>query len=151
MDETTLGGALGANTAISMAADYQGTLDNDFRMISVEGFYAAPDLADGEYVVFGLAHGDFTAAQLKECLEAFVDSRSDEIQSEYAMRPVFPIGVLSNTSEGGARVYQWFKKTIRWTFAAPQGWQWFWYNPRSAAHGAARTGVMHAKIYGVWV
>ncbi len=75
---------------------------NQYRLVSVDASYAVTDLgaAIDDGFEFGLAHSDYSAAEVEECLEATTAiDLGDKVAQEQANRLVRPIGVIS--SSGG--------------------------------------------------
>ncbi len=70
--------------------------------ISCDLMWTIEDLTAGEVpIVVGLASGDLSATEVKECLEASPTSASDRIPKEQATRPVRRAGVF-NAQDPGA-------------------------------------------------
>ncbi len=85
--------ALAAGDVISAAITNTST--NSYRLISVDFSYSITDLAalidDG--MEFGLAHSDYTSAEVEECLEAVnAIDQSGKIEQERANRLVRTLG-----------------------------------------------------------
>lgn len=148
-DETaTLGAAIGAGACSAAIGDYQNGLDEDFRILKVEGAMAVTGLAAGEMAVLCLADGALTAAEIAEALTASPDGPNDVPAIEYSHRPVFPVATLWGNDQSTNLIN--FEKSVRWTFSDDEAWQWVLFNPGNA-HAGALTYVMWAKHYGVWV
>lgn len=144
----TLGAVIAAGAVSAPIGDYQNGLDEDFRILKVEGAIAVDGLAAGEMAVFCLADGALTAAEIAECLVASPDGPNDVPAIEHSHRPVFPVATLWGSSD--ETNLRSFEKTVRWTFSDDEAWQWVLYNPGNV-HAGALTYVMWTKIYGVWV
>jgi len=81
-----------------------------YRLISVKASYAWVDIQvvadDG--MTFGLAHSDYTAAEVEECLEAIAAiDRGDKIAQEQSNRLVREIGSIESldSTGTGSRVF----------------------------------------------
>lgn len=81
---------------------------NPYRLISLDLSYSWSDIGasidDG--CVFGVAHSDYSAAEIEECLESITSiDRSDKIAQERSNRLVREIGTIAGTgaaiNEGG--------------------------------------------------
>ena len=94
--QSTLGlSTLGSLVAILAAAT--DTSDNEFRAISVKATWSLRGLTAGEGPVsVGLSHGDYTAAEVEEFLEAEgAMTRLDKIAQEQAGRLIRRVGTFS--------------------------------------------------------
>ncbi len=80
------------------------------QAISFNATYSWVDLSaagDGA-LEFGLAHGDYTAAEIEECLEAAGGiNQSDKTEMERANRLVRRIGVISTAVAGAGEEKEW--------------------------------------------
>ncbi len=99
-------GALAASAVISGAMTAASA--NKYRVTSVKASYSISDLGAGidDVQQFGIAHSDYTAAEIEECIEATgsVDI-GDKIAQERANRLVREIGTMESGSSpptGGA-------------------------------------------------
>ncbi len=75
---------------------------NSMRFMSLNCSYTwadiQADIDDG--MVFGVAHGDYTAAEIEECLESFASiSPGNKIAQEQAGRLVRSIGTISSAGQ----------------------------------------------------
>ncbi len=89
-------GALAASDVTS--SPLTATSANKYRVTSVKASYMIADLpavADGGFQ-FGIAHGDYTAAEIEECIEATgaIDI-GNKVEQERANRLVREIGTIS--------------------------------------------------------
>ena len=78
---------------------------NPYRLVTVKASYSWTDIpnnVDGG-MTFGLAHSDYTAAEIEECLEAqgAID-RGDKIALEQSNRLVRQIGVMESRTTSAA-------------------------------------------------
>lgn len=84
---------------------------NPYRLVTLKASYSWTDIpnnVDGGFT-FGVAHSDYTAAEIEECLEAqgAID-RSDKIAAEQSNRLVRQIGVIESrdtNAASGTRVF----------------------------------------------
>ncbi len=90
---------LGSLAAIAAAAT--NTSDNEFRAISVKATWSLRDLTAGEGPIsVGLSHGDYTAAEIEEFIEAEgAMTRLDKIAQEQANRLIRRVGTFSGLAE----------------------------------------------------
>jgi len=56
------------------------------------------------------------------------------------------VGTFSDPANNGLAI----EKVLRWTFGPTEGWDWFAYNPSSAAITTGPVFRITAKIFGVW-
>lgn len=145
-------GTLGSQTALKLDNGLIDNLEDDFRLISTEFQIHVTGGNSEDSVILGIADNELTVAEIAEALDAQPVDRNDNLTNERAMRPVFPIGIISDLSgvaDGHFQAMQ--KKTVRWTFGDSEGWTWFVYNAESAALGTGAIVTLFAKHYGVWV
>ncbi len=95
-------GALAASDVISSAMT--GTSTGTYRVTSIDCRWMWNDIADvnDDYLTFGVAHSDYTAAEIEEALEGTggIDPGS-KIELERANRLVREIGVISSPTQLG--------------------------------------------------
>ncbi len=94
VDEQLAVGTLGARSVIK--SDFDSVLDNDMFFMSFRGTWAieAHTAAEGPIVV-GLAHSDYTSAEVEEALEAIASwDQGDKVAQEQARRKVRTVGVF---------------------------------------------------------
>ncbi len=98
-------GALAALDVVSGAVTAAST--STYRLISVHAAYSIVDAGAGadDGQTFGLAHGDYSAAEIEECLEATtaIDA-GDKIANERANRLVRVLGTFAGTALAGGGV-----------------------------------------------
>ncbi len=92
VDAVTIG-ALAQN---ALAADDLGTaLEEEGRISSLDGIWTIRGGTNTEGpIVFGVAHPDYTAAEIEACLESQNTGPNSRIESEVARRLVREIGVI---------------------------------------------------------
>lgn len=136
-------------------------LAEDFRILksiivaSVKGLTAG----EGGGLVFGMANGELTAAEIEESIEATgPNDRNDRLAQERAERNVQVLGATAPevaasatqlpilNGEGGPVITNKF----RWTYSNPEGWTFWIYNLGTVLTTGA-TLEMIATHYGVWV
>lgn len=98
-------GALASADVISGAVTNNAT--NPLRVISAHLAYSIADIGAvvDDAFAFGLAHGDYTAAEIEECLESGGSmDMGDKIALEQSSRLVREVGMISGPSDpsGGA-------------------------------------------------
>lgn len=148
-DESVLGGALGAGNAGVIPMDPGTSIEEDFRLLKLQGCFHVANLAAGELVIIGIADGELTATEIQEALQASPVDSNDNLNNERAQRPVFPLAYLSG-DEPSKMVD--LEASVRWTFSDNEFVQWFVFNPSdTAAHAGALTVISFAKLFGVWV
>ncbi len=146
----TLGALANATTK---KADGQIALTEDFRLIKSEIMVVAQGVAAGDApLCFGIADNELTEAEIAEVMEQSgpVD-KNDNLRSERAMRPVWPLMYLGDGDEADVPQDGIYEKVLRWTFSDADGWVFFIHNDTG---GALTTGAVvrfRAKHFGVWV
>ncbi len=144
-------GTLADGAAIKEAAGP--AITEDFRLISFDIYgFLQGDTTD-ENVVLGLADDELSVAEIAE---AVVNSgpldRNDNVGNEQASRPVFLIQEFGQDGNGNAtNMIPSLRKTIRWTFSAPEGWTLFALNHSGSALTTGAVFRFVGKYYGVWV
>ncbi len=130
-------------------------LREDFRLIKSDYWVTMDSTIHGDVVMFGIANGDLSAAEIEEAIESVAVDSNDVPAIEEGMRAVFPYDVCSANNDnaagdGATSDVRSGSKTIRWTFKDPAGWNFWFYNMSPGTFG---TGGMNLflKHYGVWV
>ncbi len=98
--------AIGALASLDVVSAVVGTAASDtYRLKSLKASYSVADLGASidDAFQFGIAHSDYTAAEIEECLEAAgaIDF-GDKIAQEQANRLVRRIGTITNMGTGVA-------------------------------------------------
>ncbi len=114
-------GAL-ASKDLAAAAGRYGALVEDFRIIKMDYYIAFVPQGAGDHLLFGIANGELTAAQIEECLESAPLNYNDAVGMEQAMRQVWPIVALGDASGATGVTVVTGSVNLRWTFANPDGW-----------------------------
>ncbi len=129
-----------------------------FRMLKTEVTSSVIDATAGELggLVFGLADGDLTLAEIEAAIEVTGPLGPNDITStNVAMRPVWFMGGITVppgtdglflNEEGGPTM----ESKPRWTFASIKSWNFFVYN-MGAALTTGATVIIKSKSFGVWV
>ncbi len=126
-------GALASADVVSNAITNNAT--NNMRVVSSHLSFSWADIQAGidDAMAFGLAHGDYTAAEIEECLEAGgAMDKGDKIALEQSNRLVREIGQLSGLGAsvpgGGGQPFndgRTIKTKLNWNLSigeALQGW-----------------------------
>ncbi len=116
-------GALAAGDVISTAVTNDA--DNTLRFISLDCSYSWSNIGAiiDDAATFGVAHSDYTAAEVEECLEAATSMDiGDKVAQEQANRLVREIGTISGfvgTAAAGASFNDGkkFKTRLNWLMA----------------------------------
>lgn len=92
--------------------------DSDYLLMSVHGMWTVRNITAGEGpVAFGLAHPDYSDAEIEECVEALNSiDQNDKIAAEHSRRLVRMIGMANHeqpTINGGRPV----KTKLNWRIA----------------------------------
>ncbi len=74
--------------------------EQEYRFISMKGTWSIHNHTPGEGpIAFGVAHGDYTVTEIKECLESFLSiSPGDKIAEERSNRMVRQIATFSGVA-----------------------------------------------------
>ncbi len=101
LSTTSAAGALPAADVITNAIVDAAT--DTYRAVSIIASYGMVDDTAGEGpVAFGLAHSDYTAAEVEECLESFASiDLGDKVSQERANRLVREIGTMGLPGTSG--------------------------------------------------
>ena len=149
-------GTLAAATALIIGTNLA-TLER-FRMLRGEVFASIIGVTSGELngLVFGIADGDLTLAEIEEAIENGGPlGPNDTVQDAIAMRLVKFIGMTDRETgtelvfhnhEGGHRMVT----KPCWTFARTKSWNWFVYNMGVVPTTGAIV-LFRSKSFGVWV
>ncbi len=150
-------GALAAQDAVSFAGP---VITEDFRILKSEVYALVNALTtnEGHGLLFGIANGELSAAEVEEAIEASGPlDRNDRVPTERAERNVKVLGFIDNAElaattrqfknpEGGNHLVS----KHRWTYNNPEGWDWWIYN----LGGSLTTGStlqLYATHFGIWV
>ncbi len=144
----------GKDVVIATGRHGAGTMKTGFRLIRIDwwiGWEAQLNITAGGPFLVGLAHGDYTSAEIEAAIEAVVLGRDDTTEIELSNRIVFPLGVIA-PADAVAPIVISGSTVIRWTFPDPAGWQFWAYNISSTSVASA-TIILNllAKEFGVWV
>lgn len=134
MSESLACGALASNTVVSAA--FGNTLDQECYAISTDCVVSGHGFTTGEGpILVGLAHGDYTAAEIEEWLEANASwASSDQIANERAKRKCRIIGYLEEMTGGDRLVNNGKKSRVKlgWKVQEGETFQLWAYNEGSA-------------------
>ncbi len=97
----TAGLAAAAADGVAVVGAAVSAADEEYRVLSMKGTWTVRDLAPSAGpVVVGFAHGDYTATEVEEALEAEAAmNRGDKIANEKARRLVRRVGVFNTTEQ----------------------------------------------------
>ncbi len=111
---------------------------------------------EGTGLIFGLADGQFTLAQIEAAIEADGPiGPNDTIVEDIADRPVWFSGTMDR-EQGQEGVFEnemgghMLVLKPRWTFARTKSWNYFVYN-LGATLTTGSSCIFRAKSFGVWV
>lgn len=129
-----------------------------FRMLKLEVYAVIKNLTTGEGtgLLFGLADGDYTIAEIEAAIETDGPlGPNDTVAAELAMRPIWWMGAVDRETgteaifeneQGGHRMVF----NPRWTFSRTKSWNFFVYN-LGAQLTTGSSVIIRAKSFGVWV
>ncbi len=122
-----------------------------YRFMSLIATWAIEGLTQGEGpITVGLAHGDYTVAEIKECLESIASiDQGDKVAQERANRLIRIVGVLRSDPSGSRLNFgEPIKTRLNWLVTIGDTVKLFAYNEST---GALTTGaVLHCQG-DVWV
>ncbi len=134
MDGSLALATLGANTLLG--GGLIGVANEAFRLISLKGYWSLRNFTEGEGpIVFGVAHGDYSDAEIEECLEVSTGmTRGDKVANERANRLVRRIGQFAASSgitgSSADEVYNMgrpYRTRLNWAMPTGQAvrvWAW---------------------------
>ncbi len=158
--EVIVDGALGALAAKDAVAFAGLAITDGFRILKSELHAVVTGLTAGEAtgLLFGIANGDLTAAEIEQSIEATGPlNGSDRQPAEQAerwvkalgasnMKDVTSVSVVIENEAGGPII----TSKNRWTYNEANSWKWWIYNNG----GSLTTGGLFQLVathYGVWV
>ncbi len=150
--------ALAANDAVLLPGRNATNMVDDFRIIKMDywiGIFPATGITvlNGP-IMFGVADGELTAAQIEAALEGTVLNASDT-DLETSMRAVWPLEIFMlpdpNGGTGSDPLVRSGSKNLRWTFHNPGGWTYWVYNMSAFALTTGSVIDVITKNFGVWV
>ncbi len=150
--------ALGAGAGILLGTKL--AMTTDFRMLKVlvNCIVTSLTTGEGEGLLFGIADGDLTIAEIEEALENQGPlSVGDGPESDQAMRPQWIIGGISgqvadshamfvDAINGGPTMVH----KVAWTYMNVKSWNYFIYNLGDTLTTGSSARLL-AKSFGVWV
>lgn len=148
-------GALAAADVATGPLTVAGT--GTYRCISIDLNWSLTNLAagvDADGVEFGVAHSDYSAAEVEECLESFASiDVGDKIAAEQSGRLVRQIGVISAGGATTAHGIQWndgrsVKTRLNWLMSIGDFLNVWVRNGSGAVY---TTGTTIASIGNMWV
>ena len=147
-------GTLGGSTALQWEGEKSTALKQSFLMKKVRASIAIAGLSVNEPILFGMARGDATVAQIKTALTQ--NQLERDAKDQAAVRDVLHetvrVGMHGNgdgnfvlnyeVSLGGGKGIP---------FEDGDGWQWFVFNLRTGAMTTGATISAGLAYYGVWL
>ncbi len=147
---------LGASTAIKQTTPPQ--ILEDFRMIKMRIAAQMTGHTAGEGPIhLYLVNDELTEAEIVEAIDAEGPlNTNDRLAMERASRAVFHIGMFKPTGTNSNIVGDKgqegvIEKTVRWTFANPEGWALVAFNDLGATLTTGAVIRFVLKVFGVWV
>ncbi len=128
----SLGALASADMAVGVISQ---TSDEDYRVMWVKATYALRDNTAGEGPIdIGIAHGDYTAAEVEEWMEATASwTRGNKIASEQANRLIRRIGSFAgDTTEETLNDGMPITTKLNWHIVTGQNFNLFIYNHSGA-------------------
>ncbi len=124
---------LASDTAVTVTTT--GTSDSQYRCISILATWALRGLTAGDGpVTVGYAHGDYTVAEIKECLESTnAISQGDKIAGEKTNRLVRIVGTFGTAGPGILNDGRPIKTRLNWAIMVGEQVNMFAFNEDTAA------------------
>ncbi len=143
--------SLAAAGVQSIVTKIDAARERGFRVLKIEGHIAIKNPVEDEFVVFGLAGPNFTAAEVKEALDADPQSPNDTPAQEQVMRPVWPLAMLTGTN-GQNSPLEKFTVNPRWSYPEGSFMSFYAFNPDDDALSAGSQQLVGSwKAFGVWL
>ncbi len=154
---------LGNETAILVPSQYVDALVEDVRLIKLVGSISVKGFTTGEGpIIYGIMNGELSITEIAEVFLSEPKNTNDRGQLEASERAVFPLGVsigddivpwgdVQGHAGGSTDAPMTFEKTLRWTFANPNGWTYFAINMSGAALTTGGSVAINGKHFGVFV
>jgi len=145
-------GTLASATATTVTLTPTGNFTHDIRVHSVSLHYSRVGGVIGEGpVVVGLAHSDYTGAEIEENLELALLGPATKIENERADRLVRPVGVLegataAETLNDGKPV----KTRLNWMIHDGVSIDLFVYNESGSQLTDGSDVKVRGTLYGTW-
>ncbi len=122
-------GGTTANGAVAAGA-ISNTVDDRVWAMSLSGTFGSRSVTPGEGpIVIGVAHSDYSAAEIEECLEAQASwDQSDLVARERARRKVRTIGIFANEAAANT-LFDGREKKVKLGFMLEPGMTldfWIW-------------------------
>ncbi len=131
-------GTLAGNTAVLQGT--QDAVEERTLISSIDCIYSLADFTLGDNIgpiEVGVAHSDYTLAEIEEWLELSTGWAEGNLQSrEVANRKIRRIGVFDHTVSGGDRTLndgRAIKTKLNWILTTGQNLDFYFYNQGSAA------------------
>ncbi len=133
MRAANVDGSLAASTLASndvISGNLVAVGDEEFRLLSLTGLWSLRGATAGEGpLMFGVAHSDYTDAEIEECLEVSTGlTRGDKVAQEQASRLVRRIGQFPVSSAAESfREGEVIKTRLNWHITEGQTLKaWIW-------------------------
>ncbi len=151
-DETTLTlSTLGSGSILTANSRIDASRLQGFRILKTQYYFALKSMTPDEGpIMMHLAH-DLTAAEMEETIGADPQRSGDPTLEPRALRPVWPLGLLGNDTEGNAGVFLQGEIKLGWSF--PEG-TILKIGAENISGSALTTGAVvrgRMKHFGVWL
>ncbi len=139
--------ALGTQSTLTVALGVlTQTSDEDYRLLSLKNTYSIDNLdaVDGP-IDIGVAHGDYTAAEVEEWIEATASwTRNDQIAAEQANRKCRRIGTFSE--DGVLNLGRPVKTKLNWHVTTGENVNLWIYNHGPTLQTGAVIGIQGSAL-----
>lgn len=146
--------ALGALADDTVGSDaILASLVEDLYVISIDAqcAWGGHSIGEGPLQV-GYSHGDYTVAEIEECLDANVVDPDDKIANEHSRRLVRRLGTFSGVAtdevlNDGKKI----RTKLKFTIGDGKNLQFWYYNQSGAPLTTGSFLRLHGTIYGKWL
>ncbi len=130
-----------------------GNFVEDFYAISADLLWGIREQTPGEGpVAVGLCHGDYSTAEVKECLTANLLDPDDKIDQEHSRRLVRKSGIFPGLlSEETLALGQMIRTKLRFMIRDGKSLKFYGYNKSGAALTTGTIIEVIGTLYGRWV
>ncbi len=134
MVHVTGGQNAAAADGVAVAGILVAVADEEYRVLSMKGLWSIRDLAPvAGSVIVGYAHGDYTATEIEEALEAEAAmNRGDKIANERNSRLVRRVGVFGQAADDVLNDGKPITTRLNWHIAEGETINIFSYNGTGA-------------------
>ncbi len=143
-------GALSTDVSVAATTKQDSSRLQGFRILRTDYWMHLKGLTAGEGPVIAGLCGDLTIAEISEVFAADPQRSNDTNLSEQAMRPLWPLEILTDVGETPRIVAQGTVK-LGWSFPEGVPMKAFVHNPSADNITTGAVLIMVMKHFGVWL